>query len=269
MADIDKIKDRVRKLLNLAADDGAAEGEIDNALRAARRLMLNHQLSEDDVATAAEDLRTPEQVAADTKYGCSSSWTNTSRPPSWNGKLAMAVANFIGTVKVYREPPRQRRRDSGIVMHQGKPVSSWTFYGPADDCELAVQLHEELILTCATTATLKFGGNTFAGNARDYCDGFATGLAERIRESQAAVAKEEPAAISGSTCRALSIVRATDIALAKRKRADEWLKEECGVKLGKSSGSSRSIGNSGAYQTGRADGSSQSLSKSRAARIGR
>jgi hypothetical protein len=269
MADIDKIKDRIRKLLNLAADDGAAEGEIDNALRAARRLMLQHQLSEDDVAATPEDLRTPEQIAADTQYGRSSSWTNTGRPPSWNGQLAMAIADFIGTVKVYREHPRQRRRLSGIVMYGGKEVSSWTFYGPADDCELAAQLHEELMLTCATTATLKFGGSTFAGNARDYCDGFARGLWDKIKAAQQAVSKEQPAAIAGQTCTALSIVRATDIALAKRKRADEWLQQECGVKLATSRRRGRSIGNGDAYRQGRVDGAAQSLSRTRAARITR
>lgn len=92
MSDIGKIKERIRKLLNLAADDGAAEGEIDNALRAARRLMLQHQIGEDDVAAAPEQLKTPEQIAADTSYGTAKSWGAPGRAPAWIGQLAMAVA---------------------------------------------------------------------------------------------------------------------------------------------------------------------------------
>jgi hypothetical protein len=35
--DIERVKDRIRKLLATAADDAATEGEIDNAVRFARQ----------------------------------------------------------------------------------------------------------------------------------------------------------------------------------------------------------------------------------------
>ena len=248
MADISKIKDRVRKLLNLAADDGAAEGEIDNALRAARRLMLDHQLSEDDVSAPEEDLRTPEQIAADTKYGTAKSWSNASRVPSWQGTLAQAVAKFIATVDVYHDHPAVMRMPSGIVKHDGLPVVGWVFYGPHDDCVLASELHQELLLACATTAKLKYGGALMTGPGRDYCDGFAQGLYEKVKQATIDVEAGKTPKLEGPQCNALSIVRATNIAKAKQDFANKWL-------------------DSGAYSQGKSDGSSQSLSRSRTARI--
>jgi len=47
--DTTRIKEKIRKLLNLAEDDGAMEGEINNALNFARRLMLQHNISEEDI----------------------------------------------------------------------------------------------------------------------------------------------------------------------------------------------------------------------------
>jgi len=52
---LDNVKDTIRKLLNLAENDGAADGEIDNALRFARRLMHQHHLSEEDIDRSDPD----------------------------------------------------------------------------------------------------------------------------------------------------------------------------------------------------------------------
>lgn len=45
----DKIVERVQKMLRLGANQGATEGERDNALRMARKTMLKHNLSPQDV----------------------------------------------------------------------------------------------------------------------------------------------------------------------------------------------------------------------------
>jgi hypothetical protein len=273
VTDISKIKDRIRKLLNLAADDGAAEGEIDNALRAARHLMMAHQLSEDDVTVPPEDLRSPEEIADDAEYGTAKSWGEAEREPAWKGSLAVTIASFIGTVKCYHDCPMVHRKPTGIVANDGRPVYGWVFYGPHDDCILAAELHQEILLTCATAAKLKFGGSLMRGPGRDYCDGFARGLANKVYESQRALEKEA-AKITGALaadCRTLSLAsvqRATAIAVAKQERARDWLTKEKGVLLQSKSVAGRSIRDEGAYGEGKADGHSQSLSKTRVARIG-
>jgi len=267
MNDINRIKDRIRKLLNLAADDGAAEGEIDNALRAARQLMLANQLSEDDVTAAPEDLRTPEEIAADATYGTAKSWGDAEREPLWKGCLARVVAEFMGTVQCYHDSPKVLRKATGIVANDGLPVSGWVFYGPAEDCVLAAELHTELLMTCAATAKLKYGGTLLKGPGRDYCDGFVSGLRDKVYASQ----KEDK--IAGAIvddCRTLSVVdqqRARDIAVAKIFRGSEWLKKEKGVMLRSGSGRGRDIGNSDAYGQGQSDGGSQTMSKTRTAKI--
>lgn len=275
MSDLNRIKERIRKLLNLAADDGAAEGEIENALRTAREMMLAHQLDEDEVTLPPEDLRTPEEIAAATEYGTARSWADMSRPPQWMATLAVAVAEFVGTVHVYNNHPERQVLPSGIVKHDGRRVKSWEFYGPADDVAFAVELHQELILAAASTAKLKWGGGLARGEASEYCFGFASGLydkvmaAKKVEEVAPALPGRTQDVLSQQTC-ALTIVRATDIMQAKREQAIEWLHKKAGWRpSGKyRSGGSRSIHNDRAYSQGRADGASQSLTRSRVARIG-
>lgn len=265
---IERIKERIRKLFNLASNDAAAEGEITNALKAAHELMLAHQLSEDDVAAEEQDLRTPEQIAADTEYGTARSWADTSRVPRWQGVLATAVMDFIGTVGCYCHRPEIRRDERGFVLHDGEAVSSYVFFGPEDDARLASELHAELVLTCAATAKLRYGGKLMKGEGRDYCDGFASGLCDKIHNAKVEVGRAAIPKLEGKQCTALAIVRAGDIAIAKRKRAVKWLRETRGVRLGSAGGGGRDIGNYSAFRQGHADGGSQTLSKQRIARIG-
>lgn len=267
-ANIDKIKDRIRKLFNLASNDAAADGEINNALKAARELMLAHQLSEDDVEAEPDDLRSPAEIAADTEYGTAKTWGNSRRAPNWQGSLGQAVAEFIGTVKMYHDNPEIHRKPSGIVANDGEPVTGWVFYGPHDDAVLASELHQELLLTCATTAKLRFGGKLMTGPGRDYCDGFARGLLDKVYAARRDVSQDATPKLAGVQCTALSVVRAGDIALAKVKRAGDWLKKEKGIHLRQTSGYGREVGDYGAYQQGKTDGGSQSLTKDRTARIG-
>ena len=57
------VKDNIRAMLRLAANDAAAQGEIDNALMFAKRLMNKHNLEECDLNeddTIAFDAETAE-----------------------------------------------------------------------------------------------------------------------------------------------------------------------------------------------------------------
>jgi hypothetical protein len=55
----EKILDRVRKMLTLANDTGATEGERDTALRMAHNLLTKHQLTMGDVDAAAREREDP------------------------------------------------------------------------------------------------------------------------------------------------------------------------------------------------------------------
>ena len=49
------IKEKIKKLLRVAENDAATEGEIDNAVRAARALMLKHSIEVGDVKEKESD----------------------------------------------------------------------------------------------------------------------------------------------------------------------------------------------------------------------
>lgn len=44
-----KILDKIRKLMTLAKDDAASEGEIENAMKMAKTLMMKHNISEKSI----------------------------------------------------------------------------------------------------------------------------------------------------------------------------------------------------------------------------
>jgi len=57
MNNLDQIKERIRKLLNLANDDAAMGGEVRNAIAFAERLMATHHLSEADLPNGNRKFR--------------------------------------------------------------------------------------------------------------------------------------------------------------------------------------------------------------------
>lgn len=77
--------DRIRKLLNLAADSGATESEADTARRLAERLMAAANLSHDDIAAVGTD---PLATFGDERVEAESA--------GWHGVVAMAVARVVG-----------------------------------------------------------------------------------------------------------------------------------------------------------------------------
>lgn len=269
MADKDKVKARIRKLFNLASNDAATEGEVAAALEAARQLLLANQLSEDEIRDdEVVDTRTPQEIAANAEYGTAKSFSTSSRAPRWQGQLAMGVAEFVGTVGVYKNSRDERRVSAvGFAMHGGQCVTNWVFYGPAEDCLLAAELHQELILTCATAAQLRYGGGVVRGDSRDYCDGFASGLYAAVKESQASVSRTGLLTHDAGQCGALVCVRATSIIEAKREQSDKWLAKSQGIKLRTRTVRGRSVGNRDAYHQGKADGRSQTMSKTRAPKL--
>lgn len=82
----DRIKSRVRKLLNLANDQSAAEGEIENALRYARALMDQHHLDEADLDEEVREERMAQMIAT-----CGGS-----KMSAWESALAHAIVKVIG-----------------------------------------------------------------------------------------------------------------------------------------------------------------------------
>ena len=91
MNTIDKAKDTIRKLLDLAADDAAAENEIENAIRFARKLMDKHNLSEDDLPQADERIIDMEKEACAELF----SQTGYAQWADWHKELSCVVCRIV------------------------------------------------------------------------------------------------------------------------------------------------------------------------------
>lgn len=114
MSNIDEIKERIAKLLNLARGKGASEAEAGTAMQFAMRLMLQHGLSEAEFAEGKEH-------TAKVEGGKSSEADN-----RWEQWIAMAAGKLVGAKPLF-----------------GKSRAGVTFryYGRAEYIEAAEMLH--------------------------------------------------------------------------------------------------------------------------------
>ncbi len=246
---IERVRDRIRKLLRLAENDAASEGEVENALRFAQALMDEHHVAADDLRREQDrdDLRS-EMNTVD-------GWSNSAKRSAWESYLAQAIVTTLGTVGYYWRGggAREVKTDAGILRRDGNGRTlkrvAMVWYGPAEDIALARELFQDLSQTIASMARLKYGG-VFRGPGRSYAEGFASSLLDLARKGDG-----DRTAATGA------IVRRT-AALAK-----SWLREERGVRLvsGGAMGGGRQ--HSGAHAAGRADGRSHGWNARRRSKL--
>jgi hypothetical protein len=260
--DIEKVKDTIRKMLNLAGDEAASQGEIDNAMRFAARLMEKHQLSEEDLSKVDEKLVDIEKAACDraTSY-CMGATTL----GHWHNTAANFVCAFVGGVKWYYIR-KAIHREGGIVQLSRSGIPKYkaviTFYGIAEDVEIAKQVFDELQVTVIAMAKLRFGA-VYRGSGRSYCEGFMSGVYSKWREDQDRQLKlaQQPTTSSGTS---LMVIDGRKALVSKKElRARHYAEEELGMVFGKG----RSLHSHGvdhsAYSEGRTDGSRYNVSNAR------
>lgn len=233
MTDIEKIKQKLIKLIRLSEDDTVKDGEISNALAKAQQIMAQHNLTREDIDSAAADPY--EKVKMDRTraffYGV--------KRTAWESHLGIFICDFHGTVKVYTI------NESDL---SGKRRACLMFYGPADEAECAADLFAELSTAIAMMATTRYGGFARKDGAT-YAEGFVTGLAEKLTAEKILLRNPEDEKTA-----ALMVV-SDERSLAIRNKADLWLAKDCGINLGRGSGTR------GAFNQGRTDGSNYSVSR--------
>ena len=97
-------------------------------------------------------------------------------------------------------------------------------------------------------------GQVYKGDGGAYCEGFADGLSDRLKES-----RRVEMATAKSTALVL-VARRDDLIRYKQKRAKTWLSTECGIKL-RSRHSAGASGSASAFSAGQADGRSTDTAK--------
>jgi hypothetical protein len=253
----DAIKDRIRKLLNLAENDGASEGEIENAMRFAQRLMAEHHLDEADIDRNPDQRRTPEDIASSKSYTHVSVPLGASKMSYWEASVSNAVQRvFSDHVQCYRtHPTGQAKTPAGLPMFddEGSPVyrTCFVFYGPAEETRLCAELFQTVCVSIASMARLRYG-SVFRGDGRSYAEGFARALLDKVRQ---------PSLPSPSTT-STSLVLAS-VTKAIQTQAREDLHRTTGVKLTTGPRTvKRNVRNDvAAYNQGKADGASFDLTR--------
>lgn len=250
MSDIDRIKEKLAKLLRLGENEAASEGEIQNALDLAYSLMAKHQLTRDDIDTSAPD------PIAKVVFGRHFAFCKGTSLTAWENALATFVRTFIGSVSCYNAGAIPVRRNGmadllGNVEDGPRKAVAMVFYGADDDARCAASLFEELRDAVATMAIIRWGG-WMRGDGGAYAYGFATGLLEAHSNARGKLMN------SDSTTSAL-ILKSEQTSLAIIDRGKQWLSETHNVTLSKAK-SKRRIRFSGnntqtAFREGRTDGS--------------
>lgn len=219
-----RVVERIRKMRNTANNAASTEGEIENALRMASTMMLKYQLSEEDIREEVDD--------TGSAYGSMRLTVTGNKATSWEKSLASYVCNLCGDVFWY--------------FDTRKLWTEFIFYGPIDSVESAVALFKELMLEIAVMAKLKYGG--FAkGSGASYAEGFVTGLFEILHRT----VDQQP-----------GLIESNKMLTAQLKAAAmQWLSDECDVRLGTSSRSSRTRFDASAAEAGKSDGRSRVVAK--------
>lgn len=229
------IVDRIKKLLGLAADNAAHNGEIENAMEAASRLIRDYQVEQSEL-----DAASPEREES---YGDTFAPFTTANSTPWMGALAQAVAMSVGSVQCYR---CHAAVTSGAF---GKPESraGVKFYGPEADVMLARAIFEEWLQTIATIAYGRYGGIA-RGDGRNYCLGFVSALTN-IAQNLYRPTPETGTAI-------VPVAQALEV---KRVKGSEWLRST-GVRL-RTGSRTTGVTNHNAYASGRSDGANSGFGR--------
>ncbi len=159
-----EVLNKIKKLLSLANDKAAFDGEVDGALRAVRNLMLKHNIEQADV-----DAHDPSK-AQQTKFARRQTDSLGKDLSTWEAYLMVAICELIGTIKCYRT--YNKTAEGFTVIY---------FYGPEQDTETAKQMFIEWTEIIATMARMKFK-TVFRGDGRSYAEGFAVGLQTKVKK---------------------------------------------------------------------------------------
>lgn len=213
MSNIESVKDTIRHLLNLSKNNAATEGEVSNAIRFASQLMAKHHIEESELAEPAV-MQEMVQVGA---------WGNGRRLSSWESMLGAFVRDFVGSVvAVLNKNVIPKKNEFGLASFndKGEVVYGQTmqFFGIPEEVQLAKALYEDLALTIATMARLKYG-TCLRREGKEYADGFVIGLQTKLKEAK----KEQLQLTQKSTA---LVVQKFEVVQQKFKEKNGWVPKD-------------------------------------------
>jgi len=166
----DRILDRVRKMLALANDSAATEGERDNALRMAYNLLAKHNLTVEDVKARGQQPAEEERI--------DNAFTSWSQP--WARTVFHAVAKLF-----FCNYYTSGKLSSTKMRH--------IYVGKVSNATTAALMGEYLV-----TSILRECRKLYRENLSPKSRAFATGAADRIYWRVADMIREQGAATPGT-----------------------------------------------------------------------
>lgn len=229
--EFEKILRRLRALDNTANNDASTEGEKRNALQMMQALLLQHNLSREDLLGEAGK--------PSLQLGRFSCVLNSSRACTWEHGVANYLCEEIFPLVQYYSSRLGKR----TLFH---------FYGPQLDCSNCLDLFRELIVTIAAAAQVRFGV-FYRGSGASYAEGYVQGLPRTKTRSSKGGSK----ANSGVNDESQSLIAARSMIVHEAAR--DWLYEECGIQLVVSTKYSRNERDFAAQSLGKQHGATHEI----------
>lgn len=205
--DIEKVKGRIKKLINLSKDAGATEAEAERAMEKAMALMAEYQLTAQQVDRASTAPNSAGDIEMEDVFGNFSPWKR---------------IIFNATASLYMCDSWQ----------SGKTV---VIIGESQNIEIAKQMADHFIAIGEALASQR------KGNGRSFIDafkkGFASRLAQRLRERKAEAQKQEVTNSTGTALVLANVYDKNDLALTKWKRENDIRLKSTWIRTGNCNGS--------------------------------
>lgn len=209
---LEKVKDRIRKLLAIAADDKVADGEITAAMGLAEKAMQQYHLELADIEMDQQK----EGATLPEKYGKVGAKTYAKNRTVWENYLFNAVKTLVGTVSAYR---CTENAPVG-VFQKSRLQSMLMWYGPAEDAQMAADMYEEWVRVVSTLALGKYGNCAKGDGAR-----YAAGFCEQLWRTAQRQARERETISTAATCAIVKHGGGTLAEVLKQKQlaGKEWV----------------------------------------------
>ena len=239
--ELNNIKNKLVKLINLSENGAASQGEIDNALNMAAQIMAKHNLTREDIdltsATPAKNV-----IMSRSFVSCLNSNSAT-----WEAMLARFCVEFVGNISYYKS-----KGNYGI--NKNKKCTLYFFYGSLDEVDIAVDLFKELQSSISIMAVTRYD-SFYNRKGGAYCEGFVNGLEINLHS--------EKLKLKGDSQTNALIMRSDKTGLIIVNEAKQWLANVHKIKLVSGQGTSGANDRSGnARQQGKLDGSNYTVTKS-------
>lgn len=246
--DKDKALELIAKMLKLADDQGASDGEVQAALGRAAHLARKHNISDIEVQKAREAAGADEfEIKIDPKTMVKRSAYEANSLTRWDKHLCSVAA---------------KASDTGAYISTSIGYQSIIFYGLPADVAFAIEVYKACRDMLSKRARrwaksqrdLGFDVNSRSLEVRSYKDGFVHGMFEVVSKEQEQETDERVEINNGSQ---MALVPVADIAAAKKGALTAFSR---GLALKKSRRSRRDH-DPGAYRAGKRAGSSENLGR--------